>query len=200
MSELLGKGSGLAVVLFLAVFLAGGGQKPAPRPSPWKPRPGPKPGPGPYPSPSGGLGRTVYPVRDPSTLVSRYGPGRPGKWHWGVDIGAPAGSDALACVDGTVTYGTDPKGGNVAVVTSSADGAAYYYAHLQDVVGQGFSSLASRSVSAGDVIASVGNTGNAVTTGPHVHFEFWPTGHYMPEPPDPTPFLQTAQHLKGASV
>ncbi|HBR53300.1 MAG TPA: peptidase M23, partial [Flavobacteriaceae bacterium] len=39
-------------------------------------------------------------------------------------------------------------------------------------------------VGAGEVIATVGNTGE-LTTGPHLHFELWSDGH----PIDPTNFI-----------
>ena len=52
-------------------------------------------------------------------------------------------------------------------------GNDFYYAHLS-----GYTTLArnNRSVHRGDVIGFVGNTGDAFTTQPHLHFEVHPTG------------------------
>lgn len=153
--------------------------------------PGPGPGPRPNPAPSapGELGPTVYPVEGPSKLLSRYGPGPKG-FHYGVDISAPSGASVLACVNGTVTFGNDPKGGNVAILRSALDGTAYYYAHLLDL-----EASPPREVQAGDPIGHVGMSGNASATSPHLHFEVWPSGSYEKTPPDPTPFLQTARRV-----
>jgi hypothetical protein len=141
----------------------------------------------PAPALPGSLGLTVYPVSGGAKIISGYGP-RGASFHYGVDLGAPMGRAVLACVNGAVRFGTDVKGGNVAIVTA-ADGVAFYYAHLSGFEGS------ARAVQAGDVIGFVGMTGNAKTTVPHVHFEIWPLGTYTPTPPDPTPFLQTAKTL-----
>ena len=52
-----------------------------------------------------------------------------------------------------------------------AEGNQYYYAHLS-----GYSALArnNHSVERGQVLGFVGNTGDAITTWPHVHFEVHP--------------------------
>jgi murein DD-endopeptidase MepM/ murein hydrolase activator NlpD len=76
---------------------------------------------------------------------------------------------------------TNRLGGNVVWVWDAERGQALYYAHLdrQDV------SAGSR-VHAGDVLGRVGNTGNARTTPPHLHF-----GIYRPIEGaiDPLPFI-----------
>ena len=102
--------------------------------------------------------------------------------HQGVDIFAPRGTPAVAATDGWVTRVTTNRlGGNVVWVWDPERGQALYYAHLdrQDV------SAGSR-VKAGDVLGRVGNTGNARTTPPHLHF-----GIYRPLEGaiDPLPFI-----------
>jgi murein DD-endopeptidase MepM/ murein hydrolase activator NlpD len=179
--------------MLLALALSGSGKgAPAPsphRPEPPHPRPRPKPGP---PTP-GELGVTVYPVTGKTKVISPYGP-RGGTFHYGVDI-APdpdvEGRELVAMTDGHVSYGNDPKGGNIALL-HMVQGGAIYYAHMQDP-----GAWENRDVKAGEVIGRVGMTGNAATTVPHVHIEYWPNGQYEPEPPDPTPLLATAKKVAG---
>ena len=61
-----------------------------------------------------------YPLTGvPRVNVGGYGPRTSGgvtKLHDAVDLGAPTGTPVVAMADGTVTYGTDPIGGNVAVL------------------------------------------------------------------------------------
>jgi peptidoglycan LD-endopeptidase LytH len=51
------------------------------------------------------------------------------------------------------------------------DGHRYWYMHLQDFVAR-----AGQRVSAGQLIAHNGDTGNARGTTPHIHFEYHPGG------------------------
>ncbi len=71
----------------------------------------------------------------------------------------------MAVDDGRVRKANDPKGGLVAYLTT-ADGVKYYYAHLEDFIGD-----EQRSVKAGDVIGTVGNSGNAAGKSTHLHFQ-----------------------------
>jgi murein DD-endopeptidase MepM/ murein hydrolase activator NlpD len=68
-----------------------------------------------------------------------------------------------------VFFQGDPLGGDAAYVNGN-DGNTYYYAHLADYVGGG------RSVSAGELIGHVGNTGDASGGPTHLHFEIRPGG------------------------
>ncbi|MBR2339130.1 MAG: M23 family metallopeptidase [Clostridia bacterium] len=83
-------------------------------------------------------------------------------FHTGVDIAASSGTPLYAAYDGTITKaGWDNSYGNYLVLTCF-DGLEVWYAHC--------SALRCRSgdtVQAGDVVATVGSTGNS--TGPHVH-------------------------------
>jgi len=98
-------------------------------------------------------------------------------YHKGVDIGLPTGTEIHAGFDGTVTAtGYDAGGyGNyvvVQMVTNSGDVIEAKYAHCDSLlvsIGQ--------TVSEGDVIATVGSTGNS--TGPHLHLEVLKNGQYL---------------------
>lgn len=96
--------------------------------------------------------------------------------HEGVDIFADRGTPALAVADGRVTRtGNGGLGGKT--VWLRARGKAIYYAHLDSInthMGQG--------VSAGDTLGFVGNTGNARTTPPHLHFGIYDRGATNPLP------------------
>jgi murein DD-endopeptidase MepM/ murein hydrolase activator NlpD len=93
-------------------------------------------------------------------------------YHKGVDIGLPPGTPIQSGQDGTVTFaGYSGDYGNV-VVIENTDGLVSKYAHcdtLSAVVGQ--------SVKSGDVIATVGNTGNS--TGAHLHVEVLKNSRYI---------------------
>lgn len=97
-------------------------------------------------------------------LSSGFGP-RWGSMHNGIDIAAPTGTPIIASDNGTVTEVTyEPSGYGKKVVINHGNGYRTLYAHASEIhvsVGQ--------VVSAGDTIASVGNTGRS--TGPHLHFE-----------------------------
>jgi murein DD-endopeptidase MepM/ murein hydrolase activator NlpD len=82
---------------------------------------------------------------------------------------AATGTPAVAVVSGSVFFQSDTLGGLAAYVQGN-DGNTYYYAHLNDYVGGG------RSVSAGELIGHVGNTGDADGGPSHLHFEIRPGG------------------------
>jgi murein DD-endopeptidase MepM/ murein hydrolase activator NlpD len=92
--------------------------------------------------------------------------------HRGVDVALPAGTEIHAGQDGTVTFaGWDEGYGNY-VVIEGAEGLKSKYAHcaaLNVTTGQ--------TVKTGDIIATVGNTGNS--TGPHLHLEVLKGGLYV---------------------
>ena len=86
------------------------------------------------------------------------------EFHLGVDIALPIGTEILAAHDGTVTFAGEMGGYGNLVIIEGRNGIETRYAHC-DIL---FVSVGQR-VSAGDVIAAVGNTG--ASTGPHLHFE-----------------------------
>ena len=100
--------------------------------------------------------------------------------HHGVDIFAPRGTPVVAAADGVVTRVRDGGlGGKTVWLRDRERGLALYYAHLDTQFVR-----APRRVQAGDTLGLVGNTGNARTTPPHLHF-----GVYGGGPVDPYPFL-----------
>jgi murein DD-endopeptidase MepM/ murein hydrolase activator NlpD len=131
----------------------------------------------------------VFPLIGSYVVCSGYGP-RGNGFHNGIDLCQPNGSPIVAVDDGTVSFGTDPMGGMVAVLHAT-DGRAWYHAHLSAQTG------ANRSVKAGEQIGEVGDTGNASSGPTHLHIELWPTGKFQRPAPDPTPELMAAPQLQG---
>ena len=103
--------------------------------------------------------------------------------HEGIDIFAPRGTPAVAAVAGTVTRVGDSKlGGHVVWLLDAATGQHLYYAHLdRQLVHTG------QVVRPGDTLGLVGNTGNARTTAPHLHFGIYKSGRGAI---DPLPFVR----------
>lgn len=119
-----------------------------------------------------GIKIAVTPVS--GTITSRYGVSSSirSSDHTGLDIAAKSGTDIKVVADGTVTCASY-KGsyGNI-VKIDHGNGFETWYAHTSKMyvrVGQ--------QVKAGDVIATVGSTGNS--TGPHLHFEVRLDGEYQ---------------------
>ncbi len=130
----------------------------------------------------------AFPVdgRDTRAIGSRFGDTRDGgrRDHHGVDIFAPRGTPVLAASDGIVrSVGTNRLGGNVIWVADQRRGISQYYAHLDTQL-----VAAGTRVRAGDTLGLVGNTGNARTTPPHLHFGIYASRR---GPVDPWPFLHT---------
>ena len=76
--------------------------------------------------------------------------------HKGIDIFAKEGTPVIAATSGLVVYsGNIELGGNVVLIPGSK-WRFYYYAHLQDIA-----TSAGRWHKAGEVIGTVGSTGNA---------------------------------------
>jgi len=101
-----------------------------------------------------------------NAVQSLFGGDRDGgaRRHEGIDIFAPRGTPVIAAEAGYVTrVGDTPRGGKNVWVRG--DQRSFYYAHLDSIaVSSG------DRVMRGDVLGTVGNTGNAVTTSPHLHF------------------------------
>lgn len=96
--------------------------------------------------------------------------------HEGVDIFADRGTPVLAAADGRVSRtGNGGLGGKT--VWLRANGKAMYYAHLDSI-----NTHRGEGVESGDTLGFVGNTGNARTTPPHLHFGIYDRGATNPLP------------------
>ena len=92
-----------------------------------------------------------------------------GRTHRAIDVMAPRGTPVLAVADGEVTrVATNRLGGRVLYLRAADGSHDFYYAHL-DTYAPGLAQ--GQTVRQGDVLGTVGNTGNARSTPPHLHFQ-----------------------------
>jgi murein DD-endopeptidase MepM/ murein hydrolase activator NlpD len=112
-----------------------------------------------------------------SQLHDTFDEGRDdGRVHRALDIRAPRGTPVLAADDGRVLrVRPNALGGNTIYATDPAGRVVYYYAHL-DAYQPGLAEGA--TIARGDVLGTVGTTGNAPKDTPHLHFQV------MRMPPD----------------
>ncbi len=110
--------------------------------------------------------------------------------HEGIDIFAPRKTPVIAAADGYVTRVAEGGiGGKTVWMRVNEHDVHLYYAHLDEQkVSDG------QSVKKGDTLGTVGNTGNAKFTPPHLHF-----GVYTSRGPiDPLPFVNPAVRIAPA--
>jgi murein DD-endopeptidase MepM/ murein hydrolase activator NlpD len=133
----------------------------------------------------------AFPVSRATAVADTYGDLRAGVgWHHGVDLFAPRGTPVVAIASGTLfEVGWNPRGGHRVWLRDSA-GNTYYYAHLDTYT------PAARNgarVRAGQPLGTVGASGDAERTPPHLHFEVHPAGLAdlgYDGAVDPTPYLR----------
>ena len=128
----------------------------------------------------------AFPVsgRDSRAVKSFFGADRDAgaRRHHGIDIFAPRGTPVLAAARGVVrSISPNNLGGNVVWLSDYDRGQTLYYAHLDR-----HHVTAGQNVDIGDTLGFVGNTGNARTTAPHLHFGVYRRGQ---GPLDPYPFV-----------
>ena len=120
---------------------------------------------------AGGL---VCPVDGFSAFTDTWGAARSGgRGHQGVDMLAARGTPTVAIESGTIRRMGNGGLGGITIWLTGQSGDEYYYAHL-DAWAPGLS--VGQSVATGELVGSVGSTGNASYSVPHLHFEFHPGG------------------------
>ncbi len=136
-----------------------------------------------------------FPVagKNKRAIQSFFGDPRDGgrREHHGVDIFAKRHTPIIAPVKATVRFvGTRGLGGKVIWLYDLNSGNHLYFAHLQEQLVKRY-----ETVYPGDTIGTVGNTGNARRTPPHLHFGIYrngpvdPYNFIVPGYPKPPPFV-----------
>jgi murein DD-endopeptidase MepM/ murein hydrolase activator NlpD len=112
-----------------------------------------------------------YPLREQASVGLPYG------WqihpttgevffHSGVDLLAPLGSPVQAIAPGTIVFAEEQGSYGNLVIVNHGGGLQSRYAHLENInvsLGQ--------TVDTGDLLGTVGTTGQPTATQPHLHFE-----------------------------
>lgn len=130
-------------------------------------------------------GEYLWPVPNVNRYTSGYGvrlhPIKQ-KWriHYGVDIGAPEGTDIISVADGIVSFVGNKGGYGKTVIITHDDGAESLYGHCSKLIVK-----VNRKVRCGNVIAQVGSTG--ISTGSHLHFEIRINNNAI----DPLPYISS---------
>jgi peptidoglycan hydrolase-like protein with peptidoglycan-binding domain len=136
---------------------------------------GSAPAPAPTPPSAAGVSIDVFPVQGKCWFGDTWmAPRGGGRLHEGLDVIAPRGNLLYAVVSGTISkIYTDAPGlrsGNGLRIAQD-NGTYFTYLHM-DTFAKGIKLGA--TVTAGQVVGTVGATGNAAT--PHLHFEVHPGG------------------------
>ena len=99
--------------------------------------------------------------------------------HLGVDLVAPAGSAVQAVDDGSVLFSAYTVETGYTMLIQHRGDRVSVYKHCSSLLKQ-----QGDLVAGGEAVGLIGNTGE-LTSGPHLHFEWWVRGRAV----DPTPWL-----------
>jgi peptidoglycan hydrolase-like protein with peptidoglycan-binding domain len=136
---------------------------------------GSAPAPAPTPPSSAGVSIDVFPVQGKCWFGDTWqAPRGGGRLHEGVDVIAPRGNLLYAAVSGTISKIYNDTPGSLAgngLRIAQDNGTYFTYLHM-DTFAEGI--VLGTKVAAGQVVGTVGATGNAAT--PHLHFEVHPGG------------------------
>ena len=125
----------------------------------------------------------TLPVHSGFRYTSPFGP-RHGRMHKGVDMASSLNTPIYATADGVVKFSGVQRGFGNIVILDHGGGFQTYYAHLNHrlvTVGE--------TVSRGDHIADMGNTGHS--TGTHLHYEIHKDGVAV----NPMTYIKAGQNV-----
>lgn len=149
-----------------------------------------RPLPSPYPSPSMLSKLLAFPVSGfNSKIGSFWGASRDGgeRSHKGIDIFARRGTPVVAIADGVIVdKGNTGRGGKVVWLQPDDQPLKAYYAHLDT-----WKVKKGQRVKKGQVLGTVGNTGNAKTTPAHLHFGIYTKKGAV----NPLPYVKKAKKV-----
>jgi hypothetical protein len=141
--------------------------------------------------------RIVFPVVGKTTFYDDFGAPRGGRRHQGNDIMAARRAAVVAVEAGTVEKHTSSWAGDCMLYLRGRSGTLYVYVHLNNDLTRANDNRAAdcrngvayarglrngQRVRAGELIAYVGNSGNADGSAPHLHFELHPGGGHAVSP------------------
>jgi len=146
----------------------------------------------------------TFPTDGSLTFTDDYGDPRSGHPHIGIDILGPKMTPLYAAIDGRVSYVVNPEASwGYEIVLQDADGWTYHYIHVNndtpgtdDGLGGPEHAYApgierGASVTKGQLVGWMGDSGNAEDITSHLHFEIHqPNG----DPIDPYPSLVAARY------
>ena len=137
----------------------------------------------------------AFPVAgNKSKIKDLWGASRAGgiRKHKGIDIHAAKGTPVVAVCDGIITEKDHTMiGGKTLWLKSSDHGWKAYYAHLdKQLVKEG------QYVRKGQVIGTVGNTGNARSTPPHLHYGISATKGWI----NPLPYVKHSPKVAASKI
>ena len=146
----------------------------------------------------------LFPVVGATQYYDDFGEPRGGLRHQGIDMLAAKRAPAVAVEDGRVEYWTTSRSAGCMLYLYGASGTMYEYIHLNNdvtakndnngkcVQGTAYAVPDGSSVTAGEQIGYVGDSGDANGIHAHLHFEEHPNGKAAV---DPFRLLQRAPHL-----
>jgi murein DD-endopeptidase MepM/ murein hydrolase activator NlpD len=129
----------------------------------------------------------------PRQLRDTYNAARSGgRAHRALDIMARKGTRVLSADDGVVLrVGSNPLGGKIIYIADPLGRFVHYYAHLDKIV---WPLKEGQRVKRGELIGSVGTTGNAPKDAPHLHYQLLRlqrgTPYWNGLPVNPIPYLR----------
>ncbi len=155
---------------------------------------------------NGPVPRLIFPIVGSVAWSNDFGAARYSGSHQGNDLMAPRRTIAVAAEAGKVKYWTSSAPAGCMLYLYGKSGTTYLYIHLNNDVTKGndnrgkcvagmsyFKGITDgASVEAGQAIGYVGNSGDADSTDPHLHFEVHPNDGGAV---NPYPYLMKAERL-----
>jgi murein DD-endopeptidase MepM/ murein hydrolase activator NlpD len=107
------------------------------------------------------------------------------KGHFGIDIFGPKGTPILAPIDGIVKH--NDSNGKTIIIEDPETGYSHWLGHLDSRIAED-----GDFVTAGDKVGTLGDSGNATGTAPHLHYNIYKTSSGFESGEDPLNVLKKA--------